>query len=119
MAMRWRPVKANVINPLWHDDAINLGRAIVREFVVSTTLDAVAGCYVTQGVMTQSATIRVIREGMRIYPPAGQLARLDVLQEAASGDDADEIGEGSFCRLRVRGFKAIPGDVVEAHRRPR
>lgn len=115
MALRWRPVKANIINAPRRDDTISLGRAIVREFVVSTTMDAVVGCYVTQGVIARPAAVRVIREGLRIYPPPGQMARLDVLQEAVSGNDADEIGEGSFCSLHVRGFGAIPGDVVEAY----
>ncbi len=108
--MRWQ------INVHWDSDIIYHGCALVREIAALTERDPVARCYVTRGVITRSALFRVIREGKVIYPAPGQKAALDVLKQAVSGADREEIGEGFECSLRVSGFKALlAGDVVEAY----
>ena len=116
MNVRWRPINVDVSNVRWHDDSVSLGRALVHEIPAPTSGDAVAHCYVTSGVIARSALVRVIREGIRIYPLPGQKAALDVLQKAVSAEDAEEIREGCKCTLRVDGFLLLRGDVVEAYR---
>ena len=48
---------------------MHLGRAIVREIFKISRVGTIAGCYVTQGTLERSAKIRVIRDGIVIYPP--------------------------------------------------
>jgi hypothetical protein len=107
----------NIENLYCHDETITLGRALVRETVRPTVMNVVARCYVTMGVIARSALIRVIRDGIRIYPPPGQTVALDFLKNAASGLDVDEVGEGFECSMIISGFTRLcAGDVVDAYR---
>jgi translation initiation factor IF-2 len=110
MGIRWQ-----VIVP-WEDDSVSVGRAIVREIPASPNMEIVAECYVTQGVIARSALVRVIREGIRIYPLPDQTAKLVVLQEAVSAEDREEVREGFECTFRVKDCRLLRGDVVEAYR---
>ena len=75
----------------------------------------VAGCYVTQGVIERSAKIRLIRDGVVIYPPAERTAGLDSLRRFK--EDVREVREGFECGLKIAGYDDVKvGDVIEAFR---
>ena len=46
---------------------VHLGRAVVRQVFKISKVGAVAGCFVTQGVIERAAKVRLIREGREIY----------------------------------------------------
>jgi translation initiation factor IF-2 len=97
------------------EEVIHLGRAVVRETFKISRVGTVAGCYVTQGVIRRNAKIRLIRDGIVIYPPADRTAGLDSLKRFK--EDASEVREGFECGLKIAGYDDIKvGDVIEAFR---
>lgn len=74
----------------------------------------VAGCYVMDGKIKRDSKIRLIRDGIVIYPAAGNVAELGSLKRFK--DDVKEVQSGMECGLTVKNFSDIkPGDVVEAY----
>jgi translation initiation factor IF-2 len=97
------------------EEVVHLGRAVVRETFKISRVGTIAGCYVTQGVLERSAKVRLIREGVVIYPPAERTASLDSLKRFK--EDVREVREGFECGLKIAGYDDIKvGDVVEAYR---
>jgi translation initiation factor IF-2 len=97
------------------EEVVHLGRAVVRETFKVSRVGTIAGCYVTQGTLRRNAKIRVIREGVVIYPPAERSAGLESLKRYK--DDASEVREGFECGLKVAGYDDVKvGDVIEAYR---
>lgn len=96
-------------------EVIHLGRAVVRETFKISRVGTIAGCYVTQGVLKRSAKVRLIRDGVIIYPPPDKSAGFDSLKRFK--DDASEVREGFECGLKIAGYDDIKvGDVIEAYR---
>src|SRR5205807_10653818 len=54
------------------EEVVHLGRAVVRDTFKISRVGTIAGCYVTQGGIERSAKVRLIRQGMVIYPPPDQ-----------------------------------------------
>ena len=75
----------------------------------------VAGCYVLDGKIKRDSKIRLIRDGIVIYPTGeGVNAELGSLKRFK--DDAKEVFSGMECGLTVKNFSDIKvGDVVEAY----
>lgn len=74
----------------------------------------VAGCYVLDGKIKRDSKIRLIRDGIVIYPAAGSVAELGSLKRFK--DDAKEVQAGMECGLTIKNFSDIKvGDVVEAY----
>lgn len=75
----------------------------------------VAGCYVTSGRMKRDSKVRLIRDGIVIYPTAeGATAELGSLKRFK--DDVKEVLSGMECGLTVKNYSDIKvGDVVEAY----
>lgn len=97
------------------EEVIHLGRAVVRETFKISKVGTVAGCRVTQGVIERSAKVRVIREGVVVYPPADKTASLESLKRFK--EDANEVREGFECGLKIAGYDDVKvGDVIEAYR---
>jgi translation initiation factor IF-2 len=97
------------------EDVIHLGRAVVRETFKISRVGTAAGCYVTQGTIERSAKIRLIREGVVIYPPPDRTAGLESLKRFK--EDVREVREGFECGLKIAGYDDIKvGDVIEAYR---
>jgi translation initiation factor IF-2 len=97
------------------EEIIHLGRAIVRQVFKISRVGAVAGCYVTKGMIERSAKVRVIRGGVVVYPPAERIAGLDSLKRHK--DDVREVKEGMECGLKIAGYDDIKNDdVIEAYR---
>jgi translation initiation factor IF-2 len=97
------------------EEVVHLGRAVVRETFKISRAGTVAGCYVTQGVIERSAKIRLIRDGVVIYPPPERTAGLDSLRRFK--EDVREVREGFECGLKIAGYDDVKvGDVIEAFR---
>lgn len=74
----------------------------------------VAGCYVMDGKIKRDSKIRLIRDGIVIYPSAGNVAELGSLKRFK--DDAKEVQAGMECGLTIKNFSDIKvGDVVEGY----
>jgi len=97
------------------EEIIHLGRAVVRQTFKVSRAGTIAGCYITQGTIDRSAKVRVIREGVVIYPPPDKIASLDSLKRFK--EDVREVQQGYECGLKVAGYDDIKvGDVIEAYR---
>jgi translation initiation factor IF-2 len=97
------------------EEVIHLGRAVIRDTFKISRVGTIAGCYVTQGVIERSAKIRLIREGVVIYPPSDRTVGLESLKRFK--EDAREVREGFECGLKIAGYDDVKvGDVIEAFR---
>ena len=71
-------------------------------------IGTIAGCYVTDGYITNTALIRLLREGIVVYE--GKLATLRRFK-----DDVKEVKMGYECGVRIDGYNDLKvGDVIEA-----
>lgn len=74
----------------------------------------VAGCYVLDGRIKRDSKIRLIRDGIVVYPAAGSSAELASLKRFK--DDAKDVQAGMECGLTIKNFSDYKvGDVVEAY----
>ncbi|MEN9643298.1 MAG: Translation initiation factor, partial [Planctomycetota bacterium] len=88
-----------------------IGHADVREVYKITKVGAIAGCYVTDGVVERNAQIRVTRGGIVIEKDR----RLEQLKRFK--DDAKEVRSGNECGMKIDGYNDIKvGDVLECYR---
>ncbi len=62
----------------------------------------VAGCYVLDGRIKRDSKIRLIRDGIVIYPAAGSVAELASLKRFK--DDAKDVQAGMECGLTIKNF---------------
>ena len=84
-----------------------LGRAEVRQ-VIPTPKVIVAGSYVTEGKITNSAQLRLIRDGIVIHE--GRIASLRRFK-----DDVREVAEGYECGISIESYRDVKeGDIIEA-----
>jgi translation initiation factor IF-2 len=75
----------------------------------------VAGCYVRDGKIKRDSKVRLIRDGIVIYPTAeGANAELASLKRFK--DDVKEVQAGMECGLTIKNYSDVKvGDVVEAY----
>src|SRR6202011_959118 len=97
------------------EEVVHLGRAVVRDTFKISRVGTIAGCYVTQGTIERSAKVRLIREGVVIYPPSDRTVGLESLKRFK--EDVKEVREGFECGLKIAGYDDVKvGDVIEAYR---
>jgi translation initiation factor IF-2 len=91
------------------------GYVEVREIYKISKVGTIAGCYVTEGKVTRNSLIRLIREGVVIYPTKeGHTATLGSLKRFK--EDAREVKAGLECGLSVENFNDLKvGDEIEAY----
>ena len=69
----------------------------------------VAGCMVTNGVITRGSKVRFLREGTVIWK--GAIASLRRFK-----DDVREVREGFECGIGLENYQDLkPGDVIETY----
>ena len=75
----------------------------------------VAGCQVIEGKISRNNKVRVIRDGIVIYPTGeGASAELGSLKRYK--DDVKEVASGTECGLTVKNYNDIKvGDIIEAY----
>lgn len=91
------------------------GEAEVRETFKISKVGTIAGSYMTSGVIKRNSFIRVIRDGIVIYPTKeGAIGELSALKRFK--DDAKEVKKGLECGILVKNFNDIKiGDVIESY----
>lgn len=87
----------------------------VREVFNITKVGNIAGCFVQEGVVTRNTLIRVIRDGIVVFPvkenQVGELASLKRFK-----DDVKEVKAGFECGLNLKNFEDIRvGDIIEGY----
>ena len=87
----------------------------VRETYKISKVGTIAGCYVTEGTINRNSHIRIIRDGIVVYPSkegiVGELASLKRFK-----DDMKEVKFGFECGLNIKNFNDIKvGDMIEAY----
>jgi len=83
------------------------GQAEVRETFVVGKVGTIAGCKVTDGVITRNSKARLIRDGVVVYESTiSSLKRFN--------EDAREVKNGYECGIMLENFNDIKeGDVIE------
>ncbi len=85
------------------------GHVEVRATFKVSSIGTIAGGYVTDGKITRSSDIRVIRNGIVVHE--GKLASLKRFK-----DDAKEVNTGYECGLNIERFNDIKeGDIIESY----
>jgi translation initiation factor IF-2 len=87
----------------------------IREVYKISKVGTVAGCYVLDGKLMRNTHIRLIRDGIVVYPTReganGELASLKRFKE-----DVKEVRSGMECGLTIRNFNDMKvGDIVEGY----
>ncbi len=102
-------VKASLqgmLKPVFEEEVS--GRAEVRKVFRITKVGAIAGCYVTDGVVKRNLRARLLRDGEAVY--TGKFKSLKRVQ-----DDVREVAQGLECGIGLENFNDIQeGDVIEA-----
>ena len=85
-----------------------IGEVEVRALFKVSRLGTIAGCMVTSGLVRRNSSVRLFRDGTRIYETTvSQLRRFK--------DDVREVTEGFECGILLEGFNDLrEGDVLEA-----
>jgi len=85
------------------------GEAEVREVFRVPRVGAVAGCYVTNGVITRGSKVRFLRDGTIIWK--GAVASLRRFK-----DDVREVASGFECGIGLTDFQDLKqGDIIETY----
>ena len=87
----------------------------VREVYKISKLGTIAGCYVMEGKITRGNHIRVVRDGIVVFPTReGAHGEIDSLKRFK--DDAKEVKAGLECGISIKNFNDIQmGDTIEAY----
>ena len=92
-----------------------MGNIEVRETYKISKIGTIAGCYVTEGKVARDSKIRLVRDGIVIYPTKeGVTGELKSLKRYK--DDVKEVKSGMECGLSVKNYNDIKiGDIIEAY----
>ena len=84
------------------------GHAEIRAVFRSSKFGNIAGCFVTDGTISRSSSLRLVREGKVIYT-----GKIDSLRRVK--DDVREVKAGLECGIKIAGYDDVKeGDVLEA-----
>ncbi len=96
-----------MLEPVYEE--VVIGQCSVRQIYKVSKVGTIAGCMVTDGKITSTAGVRLIREGIVIYE--GRLGSLKRFK-----DDAKEVLNGYECGLTIQNFNDIKmDDIIEAY----
>ncbi len=87
----------------------------VREVFKISKIGTIAGCYVQEGLIKRNSHVRLIREGIVIYPvKEGQKGEITSLKRFK--DDAKEVKAGMECGISIKNYNDIKvGDIIEGY----
>jgi translation initiation factor IF-2 len=84
-----------------------LGQADVKELFRASRVGTIAGCLVTDGKITRTAQVRLVREGTVVW--TGRIGSLRRFK-----DNVQEVEEGLECGVVLEGYQDVKvGDVLE------
>ncbi|MBK7345302.1 MAG: translation initiation factor IF-2 [Saprospiraceae bacterium] len=92
-----------------------LGQLDVREVYKISKLGTIAGCFVSEGKVMRNSRVRIIRDGIVVYPTKeGVVGELGSLKRFK--DDIKEVKNGMECGVTVKNFNDIKvGDAIEVY----
>lgn len=92
-----------------------VGQAEVREVFKISKVGTVAGCIVQEGKIARNNYVRIIRDGIVVYPVhEGQ--HVDITSLKRFKEDVKEVRHGLECGLTIRNFNDIKvGDIIETY----
>jgi translation initiation factor IF-2 len=87
----------------------------VREVYKISRIGTIAGCYVQEGKINRNSNIRIIRNGIVVFPikenAVGEISSLKRFK-----DDVKEVKNGMECGVTIKNFNDIKvDDVIEAY----
>jgi translation initiation factor IF-2 len=87
----------------------------IREVYKISKVGTVAGCYVLDGKLTRNTHIRVVRDGIVIFPTReGANGRLGSLKRVK--EDVKEVKSGMECGITIDNFNDIKvSDIIEGY----
>lgn len=86
-----------------------IGQVEVRDLFKVPSIGTIAGCYVTDGKVTHTSLVRLLRDGKVVYD--GKIASLRRFK-----DMAKEVAQGYECGIGIENFNDIKvGDVMEIY----
>jgi len=91
------------------------GELVIRETFKISRVGTVAGCYVQSGSINRNSLIRLIRDGIVVYPTkegvVGEISTLKRFKE-----DVKEVKNAMECGLTIKNFNDVKvGDVIEVY----
>ena len=102
-----RAAMEGLLEPIYKE--VVQGRVEVRQLFKAPKVGIIAGSYVTDGKVTRSANLKVVRDGVVVYD--GKILSLKRFK-----DDASEVASGFECGISVEGFNDIKvGDTLESY----
>jgi translation initiation factor IF-2 len=103
-------VEAAIIGMLAPEfEEVVTGEAEVREIFRVPRVGSIAGCYVTNGVITRNSKVRFLRDGTVIWN--GEIASLRRFKE-----DVREVASGFECGIGLSDFQDLKaGDIIETY----
>ncbi len=92
-----------------------VGQVIVRETYKISKIGTIAGCYVDSGRINRNDKLRVIRDGIVVYPlKEGAVGEVSSLKQFK--DDKTEVTAGRECGITIKGFNDIQvDDIIEPY----
>jgi len=92
-----------------------VGNIEIQEIFKISKVGTIAGCMVSDGKVLRDSKIRLIRDGIVIFPTKeGVVAELASLKRYK--DDVKEVRAGMECGLSIKGYNNIQvGDVIESY----
>ena len=92
-----------------------VGNAEVRETFKISKVGTIAGCFVTDGKIQRNNYIRLIRDGIVVYPTKeGVQGEISSLKRYK--DDVKEVTNRMECGITIKNFNDIKvGDTIEAY----
>jgi translation initiation factor IF-2 len=98
-----RAAMEGMLEPEEVEEAV--GQAEVKQTFKASRVGTIAGCLVTDGKVTRSASVRLVRDGTIVWSgKVGSLRRFK--------DDVAEVDEGNECGIVLEGFADIKEDDV-------
>ena len=86
-----------------------LGTAEIRKIFKFSKVGNIAGCYITDGIMKNNCSMRVIRDGIVIHD--GKIANLQ-----REKDSVKEVKKGFECGITLDSYSDIKeGDILESY----
>ena len=96
-----------MLKPIYKE--VVLGHAEVRQTIHVPSVGTIAGSYITDGKVTRTSQIRVVRDGVIIFED-----KISSLRRFK--DDVKEVASGYECGIGLDKFNDIKeGDVLEAY----
>jgi translation initiation factor IF-2 len=92
-----------------------VGVVEVREIYKISKVGTIAGCFVREGKITRNSGVRLIRDGIVIFPnKEGAFAEISSLKRFK--EDVKEVKSNLECGLSIRNFNNIEvGDMIESY----